>query len=89
MRLGKETLSRLLFVGFDYEVNGSITRVAKPQREVFTVFNEEFRSFREALAFASATYKIKKSRLSQLYFDNDESFDRAIEAFHGSVKGNP
>ncbi len=81
--------SRLQFAGFDYEVNGSITRVAKPQREVFTVFNEEFDSFREALAFASATYQIKKSRLSQLYFDNDESFDRAIEAFHGLVEGNP
>ena len=89
MRLGKETLSRLQFAGFDYEVNGSITRVAKPQREVFTVFNEEFSSFREALAFASATYQIKKSRLSQLYFDNDESFDRAIEAFHELVEGNP
>ena len=81
MRLGKETLSRLQFAGFDYEVNGSITRVAKPQREVFKVFNEEFRSFREALAFASATYKIKKSRLSQLYFDNDESFEREQSSF--------
>ena len=86
MRLGKETLSRLQFAGFDYEINGSITRVAKPQREVFNVFDEEFSSFREALAFASATYKIKKSRLSQLYFDNDESFDRAIEVFHGLVE---
>ena len=80
MRLGKETLSRLQFAGFDYEVNGNITRVAKPQREVFTVFNEEFSSFREALAFASATYQIKKSRLSQLYFDYIKSFDRAIES---------
>ncbi|WP_257720416.1 hypothetical protein [Alteromonas mediterranea] len=43
------------------------------------MFYEEFSSFREALAFACATYKIKKSRLSQLYFDNDESFDGAIE----------
>ena len=51
IRLGKETLSRLQFTGFDYEVNGSITRVAKPQREVFRVFDEEFSSFREALAF--------------------------------------
>tara|TARA_Y100000296_G_C5084334_1_gene211608 strand:+ start:154 stop:303 length:150 start_codon:yes stop_codon:yes gene_type:complete len=40
----------------------------------------------QALAFVSATYKIKKSRLSQLYFDNDESFDRAIEAFHSLIE---
>ena len=52
-------------------------RVAKPQREVS---DEEFSRFKEALAFASATYQIKKSRLSQLYFDNDESLDRAIES---------
>ena len=86
MRLGKEALSRLQFAGFDYEVNGSITRVAKPRREVFNVFDQEFDSFREALAYSSKTYQIKKSRLSQLYFDNDESFDRAIEAFHALVE---
>ncbi len=61
-------------------------RVAKPKREVS---DEEFSSFKEALAFASATYQIKKSRLSQLYFDNDESLDRAIEGFHRLVEGNP
>jgi len=51
--------------------------VAKPKREVS---DEEFSRFKEALAFASATYQIKKSRLSQLYFDNIKSFDRAIES---------
>jgi len=51
--------------------------VAKPKREVF---DEEFSGFKEGLAFASATYQIKKSQLSQLYFDKDESLDRAIES---------
>jgi hypothetical protein len=50
--------------------------VAKPQCEVF---DEKFSRFKRVLAFACATYRIKKSRLSQLYFDNDEGFDRAIE----------
>ncbi len=36
--------------------------------------------------FARATYQIKKSRLSQLYFDNDESLDRAIEGFQRLVR---
>jgi|TARA_A200000159_G_scaffold151851_1_gene162305 uncharacterized protein YcgL (UPF0745 family) len=44
------------------------------------VFDKEVSRFKKALAFACATYKINKSRLSQLYFDNDESFDRAMEA---------
>ncbi|WP_155771207.1 hypothetical protein [Alteromonas mediterranea] len=50
--------------------------MAKPHREVF---DEELSRFKGALAFACATYKIKKGRLNQLYFDNDESFDRVIE----------
>jgi len=54
---------------------------------VFKVFDEELSSFREALAFAYFIYKIKKSRLSQLYFDDDESFDRAVGAFNGLVEG--
>lgn len=61
-------------------------RVAKPKREVS---GEEFSSFKETLVFASATYQIKKSQLSQLYFDNDESLDRAIEGFYRLVEGNP
>ena len=56
--------------------------MAKPKREVF---DEEFSGFKEGLAFASATYQIKKSQLSQLYFDKDESLDRAIEGFHRLV----
>ena len=47
------------------------------------MFDEEFSRFEGVLAFAYATYKITKSRLSQLYFDNDESFDEAIDVFHG------
>ena len=85
MRLGKEALSRIRFAGFDYEVNGSFTRVAAPQHQVFTVYEQEFESFREALAFASNAYQIKKSRLSKLYFEHDESFEKAIEVFHQSV----
>lgn len=52
---------------------------------MFKVFDGEFSSFREALAFA--TYKTKKSRLNKLYFDNDESFDRAVEVFRRNIRG--
>ena len=86
MRLGKEALSRIRFAGFDYEVNGSFTCVAAPHHQVFTVFEQEFDSFREALAFASNAYQIKKSRLSKLYFEYDESFEKAIAVFHEKIK---
>ncbi|WP_338519682.1 hypothetical protein [Alteromonas gracilis] len=85
IRLGKEAFSRIRFAGFDYEVNGSFTCVAAPQHQVFTVYEQAFESFREALAFASNAYQIKKSRLSKLYFEHGESFEKAIEVFHKLV----
>lgn len=86
LNLGKEAISRVRFAGFDYEVNGSITRVAKPEKRVFKVFEHEFDSFKEALECACEVYQIKKSRLSQLYFESGESFDKAIETFHHAVE---
>lgn len=84
--LGKEALSRIRFSGFDYEINGSITRVAKAEKRLFTVFDEAFEDFKTALEYACSTYKIKKSRLSQLYYDNGESFEKAVTAFHRLVE---
>lgn len=62
-----------------HKVRYKFKGVAKQQCVMFKVFDGEFSSFRETLAFASATYKIKKSRLGQPYFDNGESFNRAVE----------
>ncbi len=60
--------------------------MAKPWREVFKEFEGELNSFRETLAFAYFIYKIKKSRLSQLYFDDDESFDKVVGFFLGWLR---
>lgn len=84
--LGKEAITRVRFAGFDYEVNGSITRVAKPEKRLVKVFEHEFDSFKEALEFACLAYQIKKSKLSQLYFESGESFEKAIENFHYTMK---
>ena len=86
INLGKETVSRLRFNGFDYEVDGSITRVGKAPNKPYKVFDETFENFKQALEYASHTYQIKKSRLSELYFENGENFDSAIEAFHRSLE---
>jgi hypothetical protein len=86
INLGKETVSRLRFNGFDHEINGSITRVGKAPDQPYKVFDETFENFKLALDYASSTYQIKKGRLSELYFENGENFDNAIEAFHHSVE---
>lgn len=85
INLGKETVSRLRFNGFDYEINGSITRVDKAPDKRYQVFDETFENFKLALEYASHTYQIKKGRLSELYFENGENFDNAIKAFHRSL----
>ncbi|APE04438.1 MULTISPECIES: hypothetical protein [unclassified Alteromonas] len=86
INLGKETVSRLKFNGFDHEIGGSITRVGKALDKSYQVFDQTFENFKLALEYASSTYQIKKGRLSELYFENGESFDKAIEAFHRSVE---
>lgn len=86
INLGKETVSRLRFNGFDYEINGSITRVGKAPDKRYQVFDKTFENFKLALEYASHTYQIKKGRLSELYFENGENFDSAIEAFHRSLE---
>ncbi len=57
--------------------------MAKSQREMFKVFDGELNSFRETAALYQRIYKIKKSQLSELYFDNGESFDKEVEVFNG------
>ncbi len=86
IKLGAESIERLRFKGFDYEVDGSITRVNDVERQSITVFGEEFTDYKDALEYASISYRINKAHLSDLYFANGKSFDKAIGAFHSAVE---
>lgn len=87
IKLGAESIERLRFRGYDYEINGSVTRLESAQRHTITVFGEEFSDYKDALEYASSSYRIHKARLSELYFEHGKSFDKAISAFHRSVEG--
>lgn len=86
IKLGAESIERLRFRGYDYEINGSVTRLESAQRHTITVFGEEFSDYKDALEYASSSYRINKVQLSELYFENGKSFDKAISAFHRSVE---
>lgn len=86
IKLGAETIERLRFHGFDYEISGSITRIDSEKTENITVFGEKFTDYKEALEYASKAYQISKGHLSELYFENGKSFDKAISAFHRLVE---
>ena len=86
IKLGAESIERLRFRGYDYEINGSVTRLESAQRHTIAVFGEEFSDYKDALEYASSSYRINKAQLSELYFENGKSFDKAISAFHRSVE---
>lgn len=86
IKLGSESIERLRFRGYDFEVNGSVSRLESAQRHTITVFAEEFSDYKDALEYASSSYRINKAQLSELYFENGKSFDRATSAFHRPVE---
>ncbi|MBZ9611646.1 hypothetical protein [Rheinheimera maricola] len=85
LKLGAETTQRLSFAGFDYEAGGISQQVHDTAPLVFEVFGESFDSFREALDFASKAYRIPKNALKEAFADNDNNFERAINAIHKQV----
>jgi hypothetical protein len=82
LKLGAETTERLNFFGFDYEAGGISQQVQDNTALQFDVFGECFDSFREALDFASKAYRIPKNTLKEVFADNGNSFEQAIQAIH-------
>ncbi len=85
LKLGAETTERLAYPGFDFEAAGLQHNVQHQAAINFDVFGEQFTSFREALDFASKAYRIPKNALKEAFADNDNNFERAIQAIHKEV----
>ncbi len=81
IELGKEATKRLLYKGFSYEIEGEKNQLLKQKEVTFTVFNETFNNFKDALNYASRTFNISKAKLKILFGDHDNSFEKAIEAY--------
>lgn len=82
MKLGEEAYERYKFKGFEFEVDGEEVDQLYIIQDEFTVFGEVFRRFKDALDFASKSYRIPKATLRDLLADNDNSFDEAINSYH-------
>lgn len=86
MRLGKETYERLNFKGFPYEIDGhKITDCELIEAEKISVFGQPFEQFRDALHYASKSFRVPKVVLSDLYFDHNQSFDKAIKHYQNAL----
>ena len=86
LALGQEAYERLKYEGFDFSVNGAAHEMFFIKKETFSVFDEKFSSFREALDSASRAYRIPKGKLKELYADHQNNFDNAINSYHEELK---
>ncbi|WP_372626916.1 hypothetical protein [Arsukibacterium sp.] len=82
LKLGAETTERLAYPGFAFEAAGQQHQLQYSEVQVFEIFGEQFETFREALQFASKAYRIPKNALKEAFADNDNNFERAIQALH-------
>jgi hypothetical protein len=82
LKLGKETYDRLRFQGFDFEVEGEKHSAYYVDLAEFSVFGDNFDNFRDALNYASKAYRIPKAKLIEMFSEHENSFDKAIKAFH-------
>lgn len=82
LKLGAETTERLGYAGYTYEAAGIQQQVQYNAPQHFAVFGEQFSTFRDALDFASKAYRIPKNTLKEGFADNDNSFEKAIQAIH-------
>lgn len=82
--LGEEAYSRIKFTGFPFELNGKTYRKDSEPDVAFEVFGEVFKSFRDALQFASKAYKINIDVLKKRVAIT-KSFDDAIREHNAEI----
>lgn len=85
LSLGEEAYKRIKFRGFAYEVDGVITHQSNQNHETYEVFGEVFYDFRDALDYASRSYRIPKNSLKEMYTENGNNFNNAINSFHKAL----
>lgn len=88
IELGRESSKRSQFPGFEFEVDGEKLKISNIPVKMITVFNKEFSDFRDALEFASLTYRVPKAKLKDLFSENNNSFEIAIESYHTKIDKN-
>lgn len=86
LRLGKESYDRYTFMGFEFEADGEKHSELYSQQITYSVFGEIYNSYRDALSYASKAFRIQKSKLQELYAENNNNFDRAIREYYEEIE---
>ena len=81
LAIGEEAYERLRYMGFEYEIAGSIFHARRQNVKEFSVFEEKFDNFRNALQYAARSYKININTLKEWLMEYDTVFDDAINAY--------
>ena len=86
IKLGEEAYKRLRYPGFEYEMDGTIYHKRRLNIQEYSVFGEYFDNFRNALQYASRSYKVNINTLKELLMDHNGSFDNAINAYFAEIE---
>ena len=86
LSLGEEAYARLRYSGFEYEIDGNVFHARRKNVKKFTVFGEEFDSFRNALQYASRSYKININTLKDWLMLHNSDFDAALTAYFEHIE---
>ncbi|MBE0362555.1 hypothetical protein PULV_a0069 [Pseudoalteromonas ulvae UL12] len=79
--LGKESLERVEFSGFSYEVDGHKHHVLPEAKLAIKVDDRVFYTTKEALDYANKTYRIPKATLIDLLEIYNDDYNQAIYRF--------
>ena len=82
INLGEEAHDRLVYPGYEYEIDGTVFHARRRKVKTFTVFGEVFDNYRNALQYASRSYRININTLKDWLIDHGGDFDKAINAYH-------
>ena len=74
IELGGEAYARLVFPGFEYEIDGTVFHARRRKVQTFSVFGEEFDNYRNALQYASRAYRININTLKEWVVDHGGDF---------------
>ncbi|MDP4984012.1 hypothetical protein [Pseudoalteromonas tunicata] len=81
LKLGKESLERVDFIGFSYEVGGDVHHVLPMAKIQINIDQYTFSSTKAALEYANKTYRIPKATLIDLLEIYQDDYNQAIYRF--------
>ncbi|MHC8393871.1 hypothetical protein ACYZT8_09415 [Pseudomonas sp. LB3P93] len=84
--LGEEAYMRLCFKGFSYEYEGQRSHAIVQERVTYEVLGDIFENLRDALLFASRSYKINIHKLEEYFLEVGGDIQGAVARYFSDME---